>query len=74
MTARVNLVLQDVLRLTAQERCAAAAALVDSLETDEEGSVAETWRTELVSRRAELQSGAVKAASWLEVRQRMIAM
>lgn len=74
MNARVDHVLEDVLRLSAEERSAVAAALIDSLETGEEGSVAEAWRTELLRRREELRSGAVRAAPWSEVRARMSAM
>ena len=51
-----------------------AAALIDSLETGEEGSVTEAWRVELLHRRTELRAGAVHAAPWSEVRARMSAM
>ena len=74
MNARVDHVLEDVLRLSAEERSAVAAALIDSLETGDEGSVAEAWRTELLRRRTELRAGAVKSAPWSEVRARMSAM
>ena len=74
MNARVDSVLEDVLRLSAEERSAVAAALIDSLESGEEGSVVEAWRVELLRRRAELRAGAVQGAPWSEVRARMIAM
>ena len=74
MNARVDHVLVDVLRLSAEERSAVAAALIDSLETSEEGSVAEAWRTELLRRRQDLRAGVVQAASWSEARERMSAM
>ena len=74
MNARVDHVLEDVLRLTADERSAVAAALIDSLETIEEGSVAEAWRTELLRRRQDLRDGKVQAAPWSEVRARLSAM
>ena len=74
MNARVDHVLEDVLRLSAEERSAVAAALIDSLETGDEGSVAEAWRAELLRRRAELRAGLVPGAPWSEVRARMIAM
>ena len=74
MNTRVDHALEDVLRLSAEERSAVAAALIDSLETGEEGSVAEAWRTELLRRRADLRAGLVKAAPWSEVRARMSAM
>ena len=74
MNARIDHVLQDVLRLSAEERSAVAVALIDSLETSEEGSVAEAWRTELTRRREQLRSGVLHAAPWSEVRARMSAM
>ena len=74
MNDRVDHVLEDLLRLSAEERSAVAAALIDSLETGDEGSVAEAWRTELLRRRAELGAGLVKGAPWSEVRARMSAM
>jgi putative addiction module component (TIGR02574 family) len=74
MNARVDHVLEDVLRLSAEERSAVAAALIDSLETSEEGSVAEAWHTELLRRRAELRAGVAQAVPWPEVRARMSAM
>ena len=74
MNARVDLVLKEVLRLSAEERSAVAAALIDSLGSSEEGSVAEAWRTELLRRRADLRSGAVRGAPWSEVRTRMSAL
>lgn len=74
MNARVDHVLEEVLRLSAEERSAVAAALIDSLETVEDASVAQAWRTELLRRRAELRAGAVRGASWTEVRARLSAM
>ena len=74
MNAHVDQVLEDVLRLSAEERSAVAAALIDSLETGEEGSVAEAWRTELLHRREILRSGVVRAAPWSEARVRMSVM
>lgn len=74
MNARVDDFLQDVLRLSAEERSAVAAALIDSLETGDEASVSEAWRSELLRRRAALRSGAVSAVPWPEVRARMSAL
>jgi putative addiction module component (TIGR02574 family) len=71
MNARVDHVLEDVLRLSAEERSAVAAALIDSLETGEEGSVAEAWHNELLRRRAELRAGVVNASPWSDVRARL---
>jgi putative addiction module component (TIGR02574 family) len=74
MNARVDHILEDALRLTAEERSAVVAALIDSLETDDEGAVAEAWRIELLRRRSELRAGVVQAAPWSEVRARLSAM
>lgn len=74
MNARVDHILEDALRLTAEERTAVVAALIDSLETDDEGAVAEAWRIELLRRRPELRAGVVQAAPWSEVRARLSAM
>ncbi len=74
MNARVDHVLEDVLRLSAEERSAVAAALIDSLETGDESSVAAAWRTELLRRRAELRAGTAQGSPWSEVRSRMSAM
>jgi len=74
MNARVDHVLEEVLRLSAEERSAVAVALIDSLETVEKGSVAETWRTELLRRRSELRAGTVRGVAWTVVRARLSAM
>ena len=74
MNARVHHVLEDVLRLSAEERSAVAATLIDSLETGDKGSVAEAWRAELLRRRDELRTGMAHGAPWSEVRARMSAM
>lgn len=74
MNARVDHVLEDVLRLSAEERSAVAAALIDSLETSDEAAVAEAWRAELLRRRAELHAGTARVVSWADSRARMSAM
>ncbi len=74
MNARIDLVLEDVLRLSPEERSAVAAALIDSLETSDESSVASSWRAELLRRRADLRAGVAQGAPWSEVRARMSAL
>ncbi len=74
MNARVDHVLEDLLRLPAEERSAVAAALIDSLETDQEPSIAEAWRTELIQRRADLRAGVVRAVPWSDARARLSSM
>jgi putative addiction module component (TIGR02574 family) len=74
MNAHVDHLLEDVLRLPAEERSAVAAALIDSLESAEEPAVAEAWRTELLKRRDDLRAGRVMGQPWLEVRARLGAL
>lgn len=73
MNAHVDHLLQEVLRLNAEERSAVAASLIDSLESADEVAVRETWRTELLRRRDALRAGAVVARPWAQVRSRMAA-
>lgn len=74
MNDRVDHLLEDALRLSAEERSAVAAALIDSLEGAEEPSVAEAWRAELLRRRDALRGGEIAAAPWNEVRARLGAL
>lgn len=74
MDGRFHQVLENVLKLSAEERSAVAVALIDSLESSDEGSVAEAWREELLRRRAELRAGVTLGAPWGEVRARMLAL
>jgi putative addiction module component (TIGR02574 family) len=71
MNARVDHLLEDVLRLPAEERSAVAAALIDSLESSDEAAVSEAWRTELVKRRDDLRSGRATGQPWADVRARL---
>lgn len=73
MNARVDHVLTEALRLTAEERSLVAASLIDSLEGADETAVHEAWRTELLRRREALRSGATVVRPWAEVRARMLA-
>lgn len=74
MNARVDHVLDEVLALTAAERSAVAVALLDSLENADSASISDAWREEVKRRREELRSGAVRAAPWSEVRQRLSSL
>jgi putative addiction module component (TIGR02574 family) len=71
MNARVDHLLDEVLRLPAEERSALAVALLDSLETSDDGALKDAWRAEIRRRRDDLRSGAVRAESWDQVRQRL---
>ena len=74
MNASVDHLLEDVLRLTADERSAVAAALIDSLESGEEAAISEAWRIELLKRRDDLRAGRVLAQPWADVRARLGAL
>ena len=74
MNARVDHLLEDVLRLRADERSAVAAALIDSLDGDDEAAVTQAWRDELNHRRQALRSGDTVARPWAEVRLRLGAL
>jgi len=71
VNARVDHLLEDVLRLPAEERSVVAAALIDSLESSDEAAVSEAWRTELVKRRDDLRSGRATGQPWADVRARL---
>ena len=74
MNTSVDHLLEDVLRLTADERSAVAAALIDSLESSEEAVISEAWRIELLRRRDDLRAGRVFAQPWADVRERLSAL
>jgi putative addiction module component (TIGR02574 family) len=65
--------LGEALGLSAEERAAVAAALIDSLEGAADGSVAEAWRQALVRRRESLRLGFTLPTAWEEVRARLTA-
>lgn len=66
--------LGEVLRLSAEERSAVVAALIDSLEGTEDRSVSDAWRRELLRRREALRTGATQAVPWAEARVRLAAL
>ena len=74
MDARVDHLLDEVLGLATEERSAVAAALIDSLEGTEDGSVSDAWRQELLRRREALRTGATKALPWAQARARLSAL
>lgn len=71
MNARVDHLLDEVLGLPVEERSALAVALLDSLETADEVTVSQQWRTEVNRRRVELRAGRIHAAPWADARQRL---
>lgn len=71
MNARVDQLLDKVLELPTEERSALAVALIDSLESAADASVAEAWRVELRARRDQLRAGMLKPVPWVEARARL---
>ena len=74
MNARMDHLLDEALGLSAEERSAVAAALIDSLEGSADASVSEAWKRELRRRRDALRSGASAALPWAEARARMCVL
>lgn len=74
MNARVDHLLEDALRLSAEERSAMAAALIDSLASADEAAVNETWRAELQRRRDDLRVGLITGQPWQDVRARIAGL
>ncbi|MBI2399012.1 MAG: addiction module protein [Xanthomonadales bacterium] len=74
MNLRVDHVLQSALRLSSDERSAVAAALIDSLQGNDEPAISEAWREELCRRRDELRSGKTRGVPWPEVRERLASL
>lgn len=66
-------VLEQALSLDEQDRAAVAGALIESLEmsADAAADVEGAWSREIERRVAELESGAVVAVPWTEVRERL---
>jgi putative addiction module component (TIGR02574 family) len=69
MTRETADLLKEVLSLPAEVRAAFADRLLESLDNSEiEPGAYEEWQREIKRRAAELDSGAVKAIPWSEVR------
>ena len=66
-------ILKEALALSAKERAALAASLLDSLDTDVDEDAEAAWAIEMNRRVSELDSGAVKTIAWAEVRRRLAA-
>ncbi len=66
-------ILKDALALRPKDRAALAGSSLESLETEHDEDAEAVWATEVSRRIAELDSGAVKAILWAEVRGRLAA-
>ena len=66
-------ILKDALALPTEARAALAGLLLESLDTEVDEDAEVAWAIEVNRRVAELDSRAVKAIPWAEVRSRLTA-
>jgi putative addiction module component (TIGR02574 family) len=71
MTTDAKRLLDDALQLAEAERAEIAGRLIESLDDQIDADAQERWSDEIAQRLADLDSGAVKAIPWAEVRRRM---
>ena len=68
MTARIKQVIENIKKLSADEKALIAHCLISSLETRQDENVEEAWADLAEKRYAELVSGSVKPVSWEEIK------
>jgi len=71
MNARVDHLIDEALALAPDERSAVVIALLDSLDGEDEATVAKAWANEIRQRKSDLRAGAAKAVPWAEARSRL---
>lgn len=64
-------IFRGALSLSGEDRADLIAALIESLDSEAEEGVEESWRIEIDRRSRELESGAVKSIPWEVVRERL---
>jgi putative addiction module component (TIGR02574 family) len=62
---------EEAMRLDPAERAILMRLLIDTLDSDSEEGAEDAWRAEVERRIAELDSGAVEAVPWEELRARL---
>jgi len=72
MSNEVARVLDDALKLTAEERSVLALALLDSV-GDESTDVEAPWREEVRRRLGDLRTGHIDLTPWRQARERIFA-
>ena len=65
--------LNDALKLPSTERAALIDSLIDSLDPNVDEDAETAWRSEIQTRRREIESGAVETISWETARRRLRA-
>jgi putative addiction module component (TIGR02574 family) len=63
--------LNQALRLPAAARAALADTLIESLDAEVDEGAEEAWRSEILLRARELDSGAVQTIAWEDVRRQL---
>lgn len=71
MRTKVKELLRQALSLDERDRAALAGALIESLSGEAEPGAEEGWEAVIERRVTELESGAVEAVPWSEVRERL---
>ncbi len=74
MNARVEDLIDEALALAPDERTAVVVALLDSLDGEDEATVARAWADEIRQRKSDLRSGAAQAVPWADARARLKAL
>jgi putative addiction module component (TIGR02574 family) len=74
MNSRVDHVIDEALALDPSERSAVVIALLDSLDGDDDASVAKAWLDEIRQRKHDLRAGVTQAVPWGEARDRLRAL
>jgi putative addiction module component (TIGR02574 family) len=62
---------EEAMRLAPEERAMLMRLLIDSLDAESDEGAEDAWRVEVERRIAELDSGAVEAVPWEELRARL---
>ena len=62
---------EEAMKLDPEERAALMRLLIEGLDAEVEEGIEDAWRVEIERRMAELDSGAVEAVPWEELRARL---
>ncbi len=71
MAAIIKQVIENIKKLSADEKALIAHCLISSLETRQDENVEEAWADLAEKRYAELVSGSVKPVSWEEIKSKI---
>ena len=68
MTDEAKRLLEEALKLPADERARLVSSLIESLEESDEAAVEQAWIDEVQKRNTELETGRVRGLTWAEAR------